>query len=139
MTPETKTTVARIAIAGAFVMALSCTMKITAFHFGAPIVAQWVNVIMNALVVYGCYRLGKLADLARSHRLLCATAMVGYVLYGVILIFANHIDNFVLSESVLIFFVLTLFVSIWFLIDLVRTDIKHTEEIIEEMEEDFED
>lgn len=120
-------------------MALSCTMKITAFHLGAPIVAQWVNVIMNALVVCGCYRLGKLSDLTRSHRLLCATAMVGYVLYGVILIFANHIDNFVLSESVLIFFVLTLFVSIWFLIDLVRTDIKHTEEIIEEMEEDFED
>lgn len=132
-----KNRISRIAIVGAFIMALSCTVKITAFHFNMPLVAQWVNVIMNAAVVCGCYELGTISGLSRSHRLLCGTALLGYILYGVILLFFRDSVSEGLSLSVLLFFMLTLMVSVWFFIDLIRRDLKQTEEDIEKLEKEL--
>lgn len=119
-------------------MAISCTLKITAFHLGLPVVAQWVNVLMNAAVVYACYVLGRMVGLSRSHRLLCGTAMLGYVLYGIILLFVSKTPDESVSVSVLGFFVVTMIMSVWFLIDLVRSDIKKTEEDLKKMEKELE-
>ena len=139
MTPEQKTQISRIAIIGAFIMAISCTLKITFFHFNIPLVSQWINVILNAVIVYGCYKLGKLADLSLSHRLLCGTAMIGYLLYGFILLCVPSTPGEGISASVLAFFILTLAMSVWFLFDLVRKDLKDTEEFLEQFEEENED
>ncbi len=118
-------------------MALSCTAKITAFHFGLPIVAQWINVIMNAAIVCGCYELGTMVGLSRSHRLLCGTALLGYIFYGVILLFLDKSTSQSVSMSVLLFFMLTLVMSLWFFIDLVRRDLKKTEEDLEKLEKEL--
>lgn len=115
-------------------MALSCTIKITAFHFNLPLVAQWVNVIMNATIVIGCYALGRMVGLSRNHRLLCGTALIGYIFYGFILLYSNSSDSESISIGVLVFFILTLFMSIWFLIRLVLDDLKHTKEDLENLE-----
>lgn len=137
MLPKTKKRISRIAVVGAFIMALSCTVKITAFHFNLPLVSQWVNVIMNAIIVCGCYELGRIAELSRSHRLLCGTAMLGYILYSFILMFFQKSTNEGVSLSVLLFFMLTLIMSVWFLIDLVRSDLKQTEIDLEQLEKEI--
>lgn len=139
MTKDTKKRISRIAVIGAFIMALSCTVKITAFHFGLPVVAQWVNVIMNAIIVCGCYELGRIADLSRSHRLLCGTALLGYVFYAFILVFMQRSSNEGLSLSVLLFFMLTLVMAVWFFIDIVRSDLKQTEQELENLEKTLEE
>lgn len=133
MTASDKKKIARIAVIGAFVMALSCTIKITAFHFHMPELAQWVNVVMNAMVVYGCYVLGRVAGLSRSHRVLCGTAMLGYLLYGAILFFHSKSEDGEVEASVLVFFILTLVMSVWFLIDIVRKDLKRKEKMLQDM------
>lgn len=122
-----------MAVIGAFIMALSCTAKITAFHLNLPLVAQWVNVIMNAIVVCGCFELGRIADLSRSHRLLCGTAMLGYVFYAFILLFMQKSSNEGLHIGVLLFFMLTLIMSVWFFIDIVNNDLKQTEHDLEDL------
>lgn len=134
MTKNQKSKISRIAIVGAFVMAISCTVKITAFHLNMPAVAQWTNVIMNAMVVIGCYQLGRIVELRRSHRLLCATALLGYVFYGGVLLFMQHNGNENISTVVLLFFMLTLVMSIWFFLDIVLTDIREKEKMLERME-----
>lgn len=126
--------ISNIATIGAFIMALSCTIKITAFHFNLPLVAQWVNVIMNAAIVIGCYALGRMVGLSRNHRLLCGTALIGYIFYGFILLYSNSSDSESISIGVLAFFILTLFMSTWFLIRLVLDDLKHTKENLENLE-----
>lgn len=137
MTPDTKKEISHIAILGAFIMSLSCTLKITAFHFHMPVVAQWINVVMNFLIVYGCYVLGKIAGLSRTHKLLCWTAMLGYLFYSIILLTIPSTSDQTLSLGVLAFFMLTLVMAVWLLIDLVRKDLKETEELLEQMGKDI--
>lgn len=139
MTPDQKKSISRIAILGAFIMAISCTIKITAFHFNAPLVAQWVNVVMNAIVVIGCYKLGRIVQLSRSHSLLCGTAIIGYIFYGGILVFINHAKDTSISVGVLVFFALTLVMSVSLLINILLQDLKQTEKMIEEMEKEIVD
>lgn len=120
-------------------MAISCTVKITLFHLHYPVVAQWINVIMNAIVVCGCYELGKIVELSRSHRWLCATAMLGYVIYGVILLFPMTSEQNGISAVVLAFFFITMVMSILFLLDLVRKSIKDEQDKIEKLKKGLEE
>lgn len=139
MTQEQKVRISRIAIIGAFLMAISCTLKITAFHLSMPIFSQWINVVLNAIIVYGCYVLGKLVGLSRAHKMLCGTAMLGYLMYSIILIIVPKSSNQTIHLSVLLFFGLTMAVSVWFLVDLVRNDLKETELMLQQMEEEIEE
>ncbi|MBQ0057497.1 MAG: hypothetical protein KBT20_07565 [Bacteroidales bacterium] len=139
MNPKHKKQISRIAVIGAFLMAISCTVKITLFHLHYPVVAQWINVIMNAIVVCGCYELGKIVELSRSHRWLCATAMLGYVIYGVILLFPMTSEQNGISAVVLAFFFITMVMSILFLLDLVRKSIKDEQDKIEKLKKGLEE
>lgn len=117
-----------IAIVGAFIMAFSCTIKITAFHLGYPLVAQWVNVVMNALIVMGCFYLGRIVRLPRAHSLLCSTAILGYVFYGIVLVMLPSSTDVKLTDEVVFFFVLTLIMSAWFVVSLIHNGIKKHKE-----------
>lgn len=134
---EIKKRISRLAVVGAFIMALSCTMKITAYYLDAPLISQWINVVMNFVIVYGCFELGRMAGLGRTHRFLCYTAVLGYIFYGVILLFFREMDNGGLSASVLCFFMLTLAMSVWLFIDLVRQDLKQTEKDLKILEKEM--
>lgn len=94
-------------------MSLTCTCKITAFYLGVPILAQWINVIMNAIIVYGCYKLGKKAGAPLAQSVICVVAMLGYIMYmGILIVAPNLQHNPTLSLLVYSFFVLTLIASI---------------------------
>lgn len=137
MTPKHKKTISRIAIVGAFLMAISCTVKITLFHLNCPEAAQWVNVIMNAIVVCGCYELGKITELSLSHRLLCGTAILGYLIYGIILLFFIRSKNEGVSAVVLGFFIFTMIMSVWFFIDLVLHNLRKDEDKFERLKKEL--
>ena len=135
MTDEVKHSISRMAILGAFLMAISCTAKITVFYLGMPVIAQWINIVMNAIIVVGCYQLGRIVNLPVTHRLLCLVAMLGYVMYSFILALATRSDDNVVSVMVYGFFLLTSFAAIALVIALLFRNIKQQEEIIAELEE----
>lgn len=132
-----KKKIARLAILGAFLMALSCTVKITAYYLNMPLVSQWINVVMNFIIVYGCYEMGRMTGLGRMHRYLCYTAVLGYILYGIILLFFRNSASGGLSLGILFFFMLTLAMSVWFFIDLVRKDLRKTEKDLQDLEKEI--
>lgn len=130
-----KKVASRYAVIGAFLMSLSCTCKITAFYLGVPIISQWINIILNAIIVYGCYVLGKKTGAPKAQTILCGVAMLGYIMYSLILLYAPNQQNFVLSEIVFLFFILTLCASVACLVVLIMKDIKKDEETLKKFEE----
>lgn len=124
----------RIATIGAFLMAFSCTLKITAFYLGMPMISQGINLVMNAVIVLGCYQLGRAVKMPATHKLLCGVAFLGYLMYSLILFFNPTMDAEHVSEMILAFFIITLVASIAFLIALIKREIEEDKRMMDEME-----
>lgn len=127
-------TISRIAIYGAFLMCLYCTLKVTSIYFHMPLLAQWTNVFMNTLIVFSCYKLGRIAKLPVAHRLLCLVAMLGYTMYSLILALRNDLDEQIVSTMVFLCFLVTALAAIVLVFTLLFRNIQRDEDILSKLE-----
>lgn len=100
------------------VMVLSCCLKLLFLdlsnhtHTTELLVVNSINLLLNFLITFWVFCLGKTFDFCWKHRLLCKLAYLGYFMFLIFMIFnINKVIVFpiILGYAILVIFVTTLF------------------------------
>jgi len=84
------------------IMALSCSLKIFILGLGISklfttnIIVNIINLTIDVFIVLGVYFLGKTFNYCWKHQSLCRAALIGYLNYGIFIIFKPSSGVFLL-------------------------------------------